>query len=351
MRNIVTLLAAYQAHGLPVLVGDALCTSTVSRSLRKKVYFISPNLVVGWTGYLITARTVIFELSARFWGKQVTTAELENALCNLSFLGMADFDVKIVGWLIDDQPRAFIWQSSYPKEVFYNAYYFEGSGEQYFESVLKSHIVTGGDPPRTPHKFSKEIAAVQETLVSCGEAFFSEILASEKWQETFGFAYEVLVYAYERFWPLGPTVYVGWQYRWNVATQTGEAVLSPFIAKMNFRQHYSILQKASHNNLRIEKCRNYPIRPVYDCDIKEDLSKLRFNIDADHYVHYFVTNPPVNGQLFRVSYVCGRTQPGDKVTLTFNDGVPCFDVNTTAFDEMFRQGFEAAKTTDISRVK
>ena len=30
--------------------------------------------------------------------------------------------LKIVGWIIDDQPSPFIWQSSYPAEVFYNDY-------------------------------------------------------------------------------------------------------------------------------------------------------------------------------------------------------------------------------------
>lgn len=339
----MTLLAAYQEYDAPVLVGDALCTSIVSKSLRKKVYLISPNLVVGWTGYLRTARIVIFELFSRFSGRLVASTELEAALTNLSFPGMSDYDVKIVGWVIDDKPKCFIWQSSYPTEVFYNATYFEGSGEQYFESVLKSNILSGGDPPRAPHAFSNEVAAVQSTLVYCGEAFFNEVLAFDKWQETFGFAYEILVYAHGRFWPLGPTVYLGWEYQWNPTTQTGKAILSPFIAKMNFREHYSVLQKAIHEELRIKSCRNYPIRPVYDCVFNEDLKKLRFDLAADHYVHYFVTHPPVDGKVFRLCYVSGRTQAGDKVALTFKDGLPMFDVNTSVFDEFFKQAFEVAR--------
>src|SRR5688572_8557153 len=110
----MTLLAAYQEYGAPILVGDALCTSIVSKSLKKKVYLISPNLVVGWTGFLRTARIVIFELFSRFSGKQVLFTELESALTRLSFPGMSEFGVKIVGWVVDDKPRCFIWQSSYP---------------------------------------------------------------------------------------------------------------------------------------------------------------------------------------------------------------------------------------------
>jgi hypothetical protein len=136
---------------------------------------------------------------------------------------------------------------------------------------------------------------------------------------------------------------VGWIYRWDIASQTGRAILSPFIAKMNFREHYSILQKAIHQDLQIKSCRNYLIRPVYDCVIKEDLRKVRFDLTADHYVHYFVIDPPVDRQVFRVCYVSGRTQTGDKVALTFKNGSPKFDVNTSVFDEMFRKAISLSR--------
>lgn len=97
---------------------------------------------------------------------------------------------------------------------------------------------------------------------------------------------------------------------------------------MNFREHYSILQKAIHDELRIKSCRNYPIKPVYDCVINEDLKKVRFDLTADHYVHYFVIHPPVDGKVFRLCYVSGPTQDGDKVALEFSDGSPSFNVNT-----------------------
>ncbi|HET6889986.1 MAG TPA: hypothetical protein VFH31_02695 [Pyrinomonadaceae bacterium] len=206
----MTLLATYETYGSSVLVGDALVTIAGSpSSLRKKVYIVGPNLVIGWTGYLRTARVVVFELLSRFWDKHVDISSLESTLCNLNFDGMSEFNVKIVGSIVDTQPRSFIWQSSYPKEVFYNDYYFEGSGEKYFESVLKFHILSGGDPPRPQHKFSNEVAAAQSTLVYCGQAFFDEVLAFENWTQTFGFAYEVLVYAYGKFWPLGPNSVCG----------------------------------------------------------------------------------------------------------------------------------------------
>ncbi|HET6889987.1 MAG TPA: hypothetical protein VFH31_02700 [Pyrinomonadaceae bacterium] len=101
----------------------------------------------------------------------------------------------------------------------------------------------------------------------------------------------------------------------------------------------------------IKSCRNYPIRPIYDCVINEDLSKVRFDIAADHYVHYFVLHPPVDGLVPKLCYVCGRTQPGDKVALTFDNGQPKFEVDTSRLDQMFRDAIAAAKARNELAIK
>jgi len=41
-----------------------------------------------------------------------------------------------------------------------------------------------------------------------------------------------------------------------------------------------------------------------------------------------------------MGYVCGRTQPGDKIVL-FKDGLPKFDVDISVFDQMFNAGIKA----------
>lgn len=338
----MTLLAGYKSHGLPILVGDTICgfmanQSFHPRSLRKKVYIISPNLAIGWTRSLSSAEVVVSRVMNEFDGKTVTRRDFELFLKTLKFDGMIKSDVHLIGWIVDEEPKCFIWHSNDPTEVYYDDSYFVGTGEKYFESVLNSSLLHGGDRPRKPQQYSEEVAAVQQTLVYCGEAFFQEVMAAERWYESFGFAYEILLYAYEQFWPLGSTLYVGWEYRWDPKTQTGRPILSPFVAKLNFREHYSVLQKAQHHKLKIKNLRNYLVRPVYEHEIKEDLKKLRFDFNADHYVHYFVIHPPVDGKVFRLCYVSGKTQKGDKVWLRFKNGKPKFEVNTTPFDAIFRQ--------------
>ena len=50
----MTLVAAYKHFEVPVLVGDMAVTMSGDhkfRTLRKKIYRISPNFVIGWTGH------------------------------------------------------------------------------------------------------------------------------------------------------------------------------------------------------------------------------------------------------------------------------------------------------------
>jgi hypothetical protein len=335
-NETVTLLAAHRLHDIPVLVGDALCTAPDSQSLKKKIYLIAPNLAVGWTGYSLTASSVVGELRSIFAEKIATRSDLEAFFGGFSCPGMYERDVKIVGWIIDDQPSPFIWHSSYPSEVFYNDFYYEGSGEQYYESVIRSSLLSGTSPNRSGH-IDVALSAAHSALTHCGQAFFSEQLDYANWDRTFGFAYEVIVYGYGRFWPLGRTMYLPWTYYWNPETKTGNAELAPRLWGMNFLGEYSVLQRADHDDLKLSACRNYPIRPVYPHEIdREEIRKLRFTASADFYVHYFVLHPPqINGLRLGLCIVGDRTS--DKVSVyQTNEGVR-FRANTTFLDETFRQ--------------
>jgi hypothetical protein len=336
----MTLLAAHRLHDIPVLVGDALCTAPDSQSLKKKIYLITPNLAVGWTGYAITAASVIGEMLSAFKAKTVMRTDLESFFGGFSCPGMYERDVKIVGWIVDDQPSPFIWQSSYPSEVFYSDFYFEGTGERYYESVIRSELLSGITPDRSGN-INVALAAAHSALSYCGQAFFSEQLDYASWDRTFGFAYEVIVHGYGRFWPLGATMYLPWTYHWNPETETGRAELAPQLWKMNFLGDYSVLQRADYDDLKPSACRNYPIRPVYPHGIDmEQVRKLRFTASADFYVHYFVLHPPqVNGLRLGLCLVGDRTS--DKVSVYQTDKGVRFRANTTFFDETFREAIRS----------
>lgn len=331
----MTLLAAHRLNDIPVLIGDALCTAKDSKSLKKKIYLIAPNLAVGWTGYSLTASSVIREMRSTFEGKTATRSALESFFKGFHCHGMYERDVKIVGWIIDDQPSPFIWQSSYPSEVFYNDYYFEGSGERYYESLLQSNLL-GGTTPNRDGVINVALAAAYEALMHCGQAFFSEQLDYATWDKTFGFAYEVIVYAYGRFWPLGSTMYLPWTDHWDQRTETGRSELTPRIWKMLFFGDYSILQRNEYREGKMFPAHNV-IGPVYPHTI--DLNQVRtlsFATEADFYVHYFVLHPsPIEGYRFGMCVVGDETS--DKVTITRTDERMRFHVNTAFLNEKFRE--------------
>jgi hypothetical protein len=342
----MTLLAAHRLHDIPVLIGDAVCTAPDSRSLKKKIYLITPNLAVGWTGYAITAATVIGEMRSALNDKTVTRSDLESFLKGFQCHGMYERDVKIVGWIIDDQPSPFIWQSSYPSEVFYNDYYFEGSGERYYESLLESNLL-GGITPNRDGVINVALAAAHEALIHCCQAFFSEQLDYATWDRTFGFAYEVIVYGYGRFWPLGSTMYLPCIYHWDQQTETGRYEWTRRIWKMLFYGDYSVLQRNEYKEGKVLPT-HHVIRPVYPHEI--DLNQVRtlsFTTEADFYVHYFVLHPsPIEGRRFGMCIVGDETS--DKVTIIRTDERMRFHVNTAFLNEKFREAIRSVSQSGNS---
>lgn len=335
----MTLLAAHKLHDTPVLIGDAICTAPDSQSLKKKIYLITPNLAVGWTGYAITASGVIGEMRSTFNDKSVTRSDLESFFKGFQCPGMYDRNVKIVGWIIDDHPSPFIWQSSYPSEVFYNDYYFEGSGERYYESLLESNVL-GGITPNRDGGINVALAAVHKALSHCGQAFFSEQLDYPTWDRTFGFAYEVIVYGYGRFWPLGSTMYLPWIYHWDQQTGTGRSELTRQTWKMLFFGDYSVLQRNEYKEGKVFPT-HHLIRPVYPQKIDlNQVKTLTFDAQADFYVHYFVLHPsPIEGRRLQMCIVGNETS--DKVSITRTNERMHFQINTTFLNEKFREAIRS----------
>jgi hypothetical protein len=89
------LLAAHRLNNIPVLIGDALCTAKGYQGfhLKKKIYLITTNLAVGWTGYSLTASSVIGEMRSTFEGKTATRSALESFFRGFNCHGMYERDV------------------------------------------------------------------------------------------------------------------------------------------------------------------------------------------------------------------------------------------------------------------
>lgn len=254
---------------------------------------------------------------------------------------MEERNVKIVGWIIDDQPTPFIWQSSYAGEVFYSDYYFEGSGEKYYESLITSNLLEGLTPARDG-KVNVALAAAQNALMHCGQAFFNERMDYATWDRTFGFAYEVLVYGYGKFWPMGSTMYLPCIYHWDDQSATGNYEWIGRIWKMLFRGEYSVLQRTEYKEGKVFPT-HHVIKPVYQTDIDlDEIRKLTFEPDADFYVHHFVLHPsPVEGLRFGMCIV--GDESSDKVTISRTDDKMNFKVNKAFLNEKFREAIRLAR--------
>jgi hypothetical protein len=337
----MTLLAAYRPLGIPVLVGDALTTSFISRGLKKKIYYVSPNLVIGWTGFVKSAKVLIPKIFDRFFAKAVLKEDLEGFFVNshFDFEDQEGSELRIIGWLINREgPHCFLWQSLWPREVFYSDFYFEGSGQKYFSSMLVGENVkaSGGSKIDEPQAPPTEALAIIDTLTHCGQAFFDEVIAADRWDRSFGFAYELFSYFHDGFRTPGSTLYLGWDYHWDAIAKKGRALLSPFAAKMNFHGHYSILQKVEHNKLEIKRTTNFAIRPVYPVDIDSAHGSAAFEFASNFYVHFLIkrTGPPEPRWL---TFVTGDGEPRQPIQFEIDNGKPRFDVDHEYLDDIFRR--------------
>jgi hypothetical protein len=237
-----------QFHAMPI--GLNVSAAYTHPAMKGNSNFVIVRMWVQprFAGYSLTAGAVISEMLSSF-AKATTRSELEAFFTGFTSPGMVELEVRSVGWIVDDHPSPFIWQSSYPSEVFYNDFYFEGSGERYYESVLQSGLLSGRSPGRSG-SIDISVAAAHSALSHCGLAFFSDQLDYGTSDKNVRIAYEVLVDGYGRFWPLGPTMYLPWTYHWDSTTQTGTAELAPRLRKMNFLGHHSVVQAADHDDLR-----------------------------------------------------------------------------------------------------
>jgi hypothetical protein len=112
----VTIVGCFFSHGTPMMLGDFLITRGDERAgLRKKLRRLSPNVVVGWTGSVISAELALETLELAL-AHRATRNDVEAALLGLD---AADFAsrINLVGWVVDQQPQAFLWQSSAPSLV------------------------------------------------------------------------------------------------------------------------------------------------------------------------------------------------------------------------------------------
>jgi hypothetical protein len=193
--------------GVPVLLGDALITGAGRQGARRKLHLMSSNFAVGWTGHLIAARMVVEELAREFTGRSVTLEQVRQNLSQHTAEEFGPMTVHLVGWLVDDKPRAFLWKSSSPHEIFEDDEYLDGSGADAFKAHLMGARVAGQE--RTIWD------TINSALYIAGRLHADELTVRFARSQGFGYAYEILYFHEGTFHPLTNVLYVVGEFRFN----------------------------------------------------------------------------------------------------------------------------------------
>jgi hypothetical protein len=338
----MTVIAAFQSNDTPVLIGDmAISANDIRTTLRKKIYWVGPNLVIGWSGSLFVATKILKSILDRFNERSVSKAEFEKFLETYRPITSGELQAVFIGWIMEEEPHCFLWRTDYPTQVFYDHSYSVGSGGKYFEDVMKPPVEAKGEIPddfKDEGNVVRSNAALHETLVHTGQMFFSELMHPKEWDQTFGFAYDILLFWQGEFRYVNRISHLAWDYYWDDARKTGRLEQSPLIVKYINCGHFSVIQGVKHKDLKVVEQTNYVSMPLYDDFPDLDLSNMGFSIFADYYSSYFLFHSKGKCVL-QVPYITGNVKPRLDVWVEGNDENPIIGVNTKFLDEMYLRYF------------
>jgi hypothetical protein len=238
----MTLVAAFKNRGVPLLLGDFLLTDKHRRAsgLRKKIHLLSSNLAVGWTGAFVTAKTVLTDLHQEFRESRLTHKDVEYFLSHYPHSELGSGAAHLVGWVVDDKPRCFLWNSESPERLHYDDNIADGTGEETFRAILAS----GGGSGATSPSASKLDAAVRYALFVSSHLMSDEVLEKRNQRAGFGHAYEILYYNGTEFRYVNKVIYSFCDLNLISDFQSRKPVIYTFFRYSNIDAHsnHSILE-------------------------------------------------------------------------------------------------------------
>jgi hypothetical protein len=183
----VTAVAAVRVNRVPVLVGDVVLSHEGYRiDFAGKVYRLSPNVVVGWSGTARVGREAIGRLRAALQGRPTTAGELEEAFDLLAPLWMGSGRLELIGWIATAGGAKVIrWATHYSPVLLSDAEGDIGDGGAELRGLLAPPAIEGGN-------LAGFEGAVLATVGRFIEARFEETLRPREWQQTWGVAYDLL---------------------------------------------------------------------------------------------------------------------------------------------------------------
>lgn len=259
----MTVVAAFKAYGVPVLVGDLLITvdtskkehsflptspiaaSTLSEDAqakisgtRKKVHLFGNSLAVAWSGSLLAATSVLKALKQQSDREQIGRDTLVDFLSSQTDWTEDKFSILLTGWVSDPELLCFRWNSAWPQEVFFGDRFFDGSGDHIFEALVDEQV-SSGTGPGIKSNVEQGIYAV---LAKVGKLVSHEVLTGETLRSRFGYCYEVAYFDGEKFRYVDEVTYLSWLVRISNSGPRYQAMPSPAIVKYKNFGEYSAVQ-------------------------------------------------------------------------------------------------------------
>ncbi len=190
----MTLIGGFRPNNVPVLIGDFVLTSRGKRAgLWKKIVRVADNCALSWTGSALVATEVFRDIYANLNSQRVAQSDLELFLNGYKDGHFAAQEAHFIGWIIDEEPRCFLWNSSYPCELFYGDPTFDGSGEEVLSLADKVHQHDSMCTDKTLD------GAIDQILSWLSRLMLRESHLGPKHNESFGFAYEAMFYNGQMF--------------------------------------------------------------------------------------------------------------------------------------------------------
>ncbi|HYI79251.1 MAG TPA: hypothetical protein VEW67_00125 [Thermoleophilaceae bacterium] len=186
----MTIVAAHRPVGIPVLIGDFLISRGDKRFRgRKKISRVRDNLAVGWAGTFVAATAVLHQMRQEL-SERPTIVEVDQWLSACDPTLSNGQQLKLVGWVVDDEPTGFHWDGGSPSVVTEGDEWFIGSGSSGYELAARRYM-TPPDPGSTPD----EREALERIVPVLASANCDDMITRSGYDIGVGGGYEALYWA------------------------------------------------------------------------------------------------------------------------------------------------------------
>lgn len=329
----MTLIAAYEPFGVPVLIGDFLITGGQLSSTRKKIYKVSSNFVIGWTGNVIDARPLMKLIFEKFENETVSLREVEKFLTSRTADPNYTESLHLVGWIIEDDNRhCFLWNIAYPDELFFERYHTAGTGGETFKALITRDTLGITFHPQSRTNTER---AIRTVLSKAAELYADEMLDKINRKKFFGHGYELLYFDGSEF-----------RYLENIAFSGLDAAFDSE-GKIIYRRPYDLWYRYHSlgdaaflqiNDFKTGDIILESIEPVFRKKMRDAAFEFTAgSLRANYYCLYFRFQNKSGKESYTGSYILPETPAGPSRYEKVVDGKWAFVIENDVISDIYRQ--------------